>query len=127
VFFQLTVLLLEFFEFLSGQGSGAPHALEEHLGQLIPRLHLSLMQQTHEQGSAPRNSLDTPHIHDIKSHGLGGELLHLGTGNAGYQRVCRENRFEPVQAMAPLPHMLEGRPAGRCLHPVECCSTVVDA
>ena len=69
-----------------------------------------LMQQTHERGSAPRNSLDTPHIHDIKSHGLS-ELLHLGTGNAGDQRACREvDSGSP--AMAPLSHMLEGRPAG---------------
>ena len=43
MFFELAVLLLEFLEALFCAVEGQAHAFEEHLDQLVPSLHLSLM------------------------------------------------------------------------------------
>ena len=51
--FQLAMLLVQLFEPLFGGVGGVPHALEEHLDQLVARLDLGVMEETEEQAIAP--------------------------------------------------------------------------
>jgi hypothetical protein len=48
VFFKRAVLVLEVCELLLRQANGVAHAPQEHLDQLVARVHLSLMQETHQ-------------------------------------------------------------------------------
>ena len=79
--FQLAMLLVQLFEPLFGGVGGVPHALEEHLDQLVARLDLGVMEETEEQAIAPGLMMDIADVAHVEGGGLRGKLLNLGVGN----------------------------------------------
>ena len=86
--FQLAMLVVQLFEPLFGGVGGAPHALEEHLDQLVARLDLGVMEETEEQALAPGPMQDIAHVAHVEGGGLRGKLLNLGVGNVARGRAA---------------------------------------
>ena len=103
LFFQLTMLIVQLLESLFGCGRRAPHALEEHLGELVACVDLGLIEETHEQAVAPGLVRDVTHVADIQGGSFRGKLLYLRGGNLGQEGTCRYNGFELREALGPLP------------------------
>src|SRR4029450_8738926 len=91
------------------------HPFEEHLDQLIAGLHLGLREETEEETPAPRG-MDVTHVAYVEGGRFGRKLAYFGMGNPCENAVWRQDRFQPGQAVQPLPEMGERRLAGWRLH-----------
>ena len=96
---------------LVGGGGHALHAFEEHLHHLVAGLDLGLGKETEEEAPAPRR-LDVAHVSDCEGVRLCSKLPDLGMRYPREQRLGRQDRFEPGEAVQPLAEMYEGRLAG---------------
>jgi len=114
--FQIPVLVLKLVQVLVGGGRHTLHAFEEHLHQLIAGLHLRLREETAQETPAPPR-MDVAHIPNLEGVRLCSKLPDLRMRNPREQRLGRQDRFQPGQAIQPLAEMHERRLAGRGLHP----------
>jgi hypothetical protein len=70
-------------------GRRAPHALEEHLGELVACVDLGLVEETDEQAMAPGSVSNVAHVADVQSSSFRSKLLYLRVGNLGQEGTCR--------------------------------------
>ena len=96
---------------LVGGSRNTLHAFEEHLHQLIAGLHLRLREDTEQEAPAPQR-LDVAHIPNLEGVRLCGKLPDLRMRHPCEQRLGRQDRFEPGEAVQPLPEMRKRRLAG---------------
>src|SRR5262245_42405002 len=71
------------------------------------------MEETEQQTPAPGAIQHRAHIAHVEGRGLCSKLLNFGMGNAPQKRLRGENRFEPGEALRPLPKVFERGPAWR--------------
>ncbi len=124
--FQLTMLLMQLFEPLFRRVGGVAHALEEHVDQLVPCLDLGVMEETEQETPAPGSMQNRTDIAQVEGRGLGGKLLNLGVGNAAEKGLRGDDRFQPREALRPLPEMFERRAARGVFDPRELAPTGID-
>ena len=123
--FELTMLLVELVEALFGGVGNMAHTLEEHLDQLVAGLHLGLWRKQSRRlqrrgGWMSRGYL--PHRGRPPLRQTAGAWC----GQSPEQRLRRQDRFQPGEAIRPLSEVLERRLAGGVFHPCELGPPVMD-
>src|SRR2546429_6545861 len=84
------------------------------------------MEETEEQAIASWPIRDIADITHVEGGGLRGKLLNLGVGNTAQKGLRGDNRFQPGEALRPLPEVFERGPARRVFDPCELAPPGVD-